>query len=57
MLDKEDYLYTLSIPQHKEVRIGLLRKIVKQAGITPEEFNSLQDCSKPKSVAEYISES
>jgi len=41
MLVKADYLYTISIPQHKELGIGILRKIIKQAGLTAKEFNDL----------------
>lgn len=41
MLGKLGYPYTLSIPQHKELGIGLLRKIIKQAGLSVVEFNSL----------------
>ena len=31
MMVKSDYLYTLSISQHRELGIGLLRKLMKQA--------------------------
>lgn len=41
MLVKEDYPYTLSIPQHKKLGIGILRKLIIQAGLSIEEFNSL----------------
>ena len=41
MMTKLDYQYTLSIPQHKELGYGILRKLIKQANITPEEFNRL----------------
>jgi predicted RNA binding protein YcfA (HicA-like mRNA interferase family) len=41
MMVKADYLYTLSIPLHKELGIGLLRKLIKQAGLTVEQFDSL----------------
>ena len=41
MMTKPDYLYTLSIPQHKELGVGLLRKLLKQAQLTAEEFDSL----------------
>ena len=41
MLIKVGYLYTLSIPQHKELGIGLVRKLIKQASITVEQFNEL----------------
>jgi len=41
MMVKPDYVYTLSIPQHKELGPGLLRKILKQANISIQEFKSL----------------
>jgi len=41
MLVKLGYSYTLSVPQHKELGIGLLKKLLKQAGLNIEEFNSL----------------
>ncbi|MBI5360657.1 MAG: type II toxin-antitoxin system HicA family toxin [Planctomycetes bacterium] len=41
MLIKNGYLYTLSIPQHNELGPGLLRKLLKQANMTVEEFNAL----------------
>ncbi len=31
----------LSIPDHKNVRVGLLRKIIRDAGLSPEEFVKL----------------
>jgi len=40
MLTKKDYLYTLSIPQHRELGPGILRKLIRQAGISIEEFNT-----------------
>jgi predicted RNA binding protein YcfA (HicA-like mRNA interferase family) len=41
MMTKPGYQYTLSIPQHRELGPGLLRKLLRQAEITPEEFNEL----------------
>ncbi|HET8564458.1 MAG TPA: type II toxin-antitoxin system HicA family toxin [Candidatus Binatia bacterium] len=41
MLTKAGYQYTLSIPQHRELGPGILRKLLRQAGISAEEFNSL----------------
>ena len=41
MLTKSGYQYTLSIPQHSELGPGLLRKLIRQAGTTVEEFNAL----------------
>jgi len=39
MMVKSGYEYTLSIPQHEELGPGLLRKLIRQAGVTVEEFN------------------
>jgi hypothetical protein len=41
MMVKAGYDYTLSIPQHNELGPGLIRKLIRQAGLTVEEFNSL----------------
>jgi predicted RNA binding protein YcfA (HicA-like mRNA interferase family) len=41
MMVKPDYQYTLSIPQHDELGPGLLRKLIRQVGLTVDEFNSL----------------
>jgi predicted RNA binding protein YcfA (HicA-like mRNA interferase family) len=41
MMVKPSYLWTLSIPQHRELGQGLLRKILKQAELDIEEFNDL----------------
>jgi len=41
MLVKPDYPYTISVPQHKELGIGILDKIIKQAGLSPDEFNEM----------------
>jgi predicted RNA binding protein YcfA (HicA-like mRNA interferase family) len=41
MLTKTGYQWTLSIPQHKELGPGLLRKLIQQAGLSTEEFNDL----------------
>ena len=38
---KADHQYTLSIPQHPELGPGLLRKLIRQADLTVEEFNNL----------------
>jgi len=40
MMVKPHYLYTLSIPQHKELGVGLVQKPIKQAGITVEQFDA-----------------
>ncbi len=41
MLTKVGYQWTLSIPPHDELGPGLLRKLIRQAGLTVEEFNKL----------------
>ena len=41
MLVKSGYEYTLSIPLHDELGPGLLRKLIRQAALTVEEFNAL----------------
>ena len=38
---KQGYDYTLSIPQHATLGIGILRKLIRQASISVEEFNNL----------------
>lgn len=40
MLVKVGYLYTLSIPQHKELGIGILKKLLKQAELSVKEFHA-----------------
>jgi len=41
MLTKSGYQWTLSVPLHNELGPGLLRKLIKQAELSPEQFNSL----------------
>ena len=41
MIYKASGRSTLSIPDHKELDIGLLRRLVADAGITPEAFKAL----------------
>ena len=41
MLVKPGYQWTLSVPQHDELGPGLLRKLLKQAEISTDEFNEL----------------
>jgi predicted RNA binding protein YcfA (HicA-like mRNA interferase family) len=41
MLTKLGYQWTLSIPQHSQLGPGLLRKLIRQADLTIEEFNEL----------------
>jgi predicted RNA binding protein YcfA (HicA-like mRNA interferase family) len=31
----------LTVPNHKEIAKGTLRAIIRQAGLTPKEFNAL----------------
>lgn len=40
ILTKPGSVYTLSIPDHKEVARGTLRKILRIANLTVEEFTS-----------------
>jgi predicted RNA binding protein YcfA (HicA-like mRNA interferase family) len=41
MMVKPGYQFTLSIPQHDELGPGLLRKLIRQANLGIDEFNSL----------------
>ncbi len=41
MMVKSGYEYTLSIPQHEELGPGLLRKLIRQAGLSVEQFHDL----------------
>ncbi len=41
MMTKPGYQWTLSIPQHKELGPGLLRKLIRQANLTIKTFNDL----------------
>ncbi len=41
MMTKPGYQWTLSIPQHKELGPGLLRKLIRQADLTIKIFNDL----------------
>ncbi|MBF0404528.1 type II toxin-antitoxin system HicA family toxin [Candidatus Magnetominusculus xianensis] len=41
MMIKEGYEYTLSIPLHPELGPGILKKLIRQANISVEEFNNL----------------
>jgi predicted RNA binding protein YcfA (HicA-like mRNA interferase family) len=38
ILIKEGHMATLSVPDHKEVAKGTLRKLIARAGITIEDF-------------------
>ncbi len=41
VMRKKGSRVTLSIPQHKELKPGLLRKHIRDAGLTVEEFIEL----------------
>jgi predicted RNA binding protein YcfA (HicA-like mRNA interferase family) len=41
MMTRPDYFYTLIIPQHKELGSGLLKKLLRQANLTPKKFLDL----------------
>ena len=41
MMVKDNYPYTLSIPQHNELGLGILSRLVKQAGLSYDGFNGL----------------
>jgi len=36
----EDSTITVPVPNHKEIRIGTLRSIIRQSGISKSEFES-----------------
>lgn len=41
VLRKEGSRVTLSIPKHKELKPGLLRKLIRDAGLSVKEFKGL----------------
>ncbi|MCZ7402099.1 MAG: type II toxin-antitoxin system HicA family toxin [Candidatus Methanoperedens sp.] len=41
VLRKEGSKVTLSVPKHKELKPGLLRELIKAAGLSVEEFEEL----------------
>ncbi len=41
MMTRKEYRWTLAIPQHRELGPGLLRRLLKQADISVEDFNAL----------------
>lgn len=41
MMTKTGYQWTLSIPKHKELGPGLLRKLIRQADLSIKTFNDL----------------
>jgi len=40
-MEKVGYSSTLSVPKHKELKRGTLRDLIKDAGLTVEEFVEL----------------
>lgn len=34
-------VYTAIVPNHREIPVGTLRRILRQAGLSPEEFENL----------------
>jgi predicted RNA binding protein YcfA (HicA-like mRNA interferase family) len=38
MMSKPDVRANLSVPQHKELSVGTLRKLIKVVGLSVEEF-------------------
>ena len=41
MLFRENPPTTLSVPEHRELDHGTLRALLRQAGVTPDEFQRL----------------
>ena len=41
MMTRPNYRWTLAIPDHKEIGPGLLRRLIKQAGLTIHQFKAL----------------
>lgn len=41
MMTKPGTIATLSIPQHRELDLGLLRALIRAAGLTVDEFLAL----------------
>ena len=39
--ETDDGLRTAIVPRHREVAVGTLRSIMRQAGLTPDEFDRL----------------
>ncbi len=37
----DDEVRTVIVPHHREIPIGMLRSILRQAGLTPNEFKRL----------------
>ena len=43
IMDKSGQEYTISIPDHKELRPGLLRRIISMSGVSVAGFKSALD--------------
>ncbi|MBC7252044.1 MAG: type II toxin-antitoxin system HicA family toxin [Anaerolineae bacterium] len=41
VMTRSGSIYTLSIPDHRELGPGLLRSLIRKAGLTVEEFSEL----------------
>jgi predicted RNA binding protein YcfA (HicA-like mRNA interferase family) len=41
VMEKAGHEHNLSIPQHSELGRGLLRKLIKESGMSVDEFNGL----------------
>ena len=41
MMTREGVRANLSVPQHRELALGTLRKLIRSAGLTLEEFSDL----------------
>ncbi len=41
IMQRDDPYSLVSIPNHREIKVGTLRKIIKDAGLTVEEFVDL----------------
>ncbi len=37
----DDGVRTVTVPHHREITVGTLRSILRQAGLTPNEFDRL----------------
>ncbi len=40
-LIREDPAGRVTVPNHKEIKVGMLRKIIRDADLTVDEFNEL----------------
>lgn len=39
--ESENEVRTVIVPNHREIRVGTLRTILRHAGLTPDEFDRL----------------